>query len=129
MNNGVDALPPPPLPFLVAIGFYLSTRSIDPVVKLFSTGRMPSAFQPSFLRTCMYICVRDTKERDMEEKVTCEKSKRREHSSPFEIYFFGEEKVATIIRDIIIFQLLITVYVIERLYVISVYKLNNNKIN
>lgn len=125
MNNGVDALPPP-LPFLVAIGFYLSTRSIDPVVKLFSTGRMPSAFQPSFLRTCMYICVRDTKERDMEEKVTCEKSKRREHSSPFEIYFFGEEKVATIInRDIIIFQLLI----IERLYVISVYKLNNNKIN
>lgn len=120
---------PPPLPFLVAIGFYLSTRSIDPVVKLFSTGRMPSAFQPSFLRTCMYICVRDTKERDMEEKVTCEKSKRREHSSPFEIYFFGEEKVATIIRDIIIFQLLITVYVIERLYVISVYKLNNNKIN
>lgn len=121
--------PPPPLPFLVAIGFYLSTRSIDPVVKLFSTGRMPSAFQPSFLRTCMYICVRDTKERDMEEKVTCEKSKRREHSSPFEIYFFGEEKVATIIRDIIIFQLLITVYVIERLYVISVYKLNNNKIN
>lgn len=78
----------------------------------------------------MYICVRDTKERDMEEKVTCEKSKRREHSSPFEIYFFGEEKVATIInRDIIIFQLLTTLYVIERLYVISVYKLNNNKIN
>lgn len=121
MNNGVDALPSLPPPFLLAIGFYLSARSIDPVVKLFSTGRMPSAFQPSFLRMCMYICVCDTKERDMEEKVTYEKNKRKEHS--FRNLFFRERKkkflkvARIIIRDIIIFQF-INIYHRE---IISVY--------
>lgn len=113
--------PPSPPPFLLAIGFYLSARSIDPVVKLFSTGRMPSAFQPSFLRMCMYICVCDTKERDMEEKVTYEKNKRKEHS--FRNLFFRERKkkflkvARIIIRDIIIFQF-INIYHRE---IISVY--------
>lgn len=84
---------------------------------------------PTFLLTYVYVYMCTRHKGKGYGRKTYEKSKRREHSSPFEIYFFGEEKVATIIRDIIIFQLLITVYVIERLYVISVYKLNNNKIN